>query len=134
MDSWQEINALDKLPWLPSFFIFLLFLAIETAPIIAKLLSPKGIYDIRVQDEGGIRNLLDSSKATQRNILSATDAIINDKIYEDITQEEELYNYKRKKARELLQIQADAFYNQQRKPYQKTKIKHALRMLIFRNL
>ena len=36
-----RINALDKLPWLPSFFIMLLFLAIETSPIIAKLISSK---------------------------------------------------------------------------------------------
>ena len=36
-----RINALNSLPWLPSFFIMLLFLAIETSPIIAKLLSPK---------------------------------------------------------------------------------------------
>ena len=41
-----RINALNKLPWLPSFFIMLLFLAIETSPIIAKLLSPKGEYDL----------------------------------------------------------------------------------------
>ena len=32
-----RINALNKLPWLPSFFIFLLFLAIETAPIFSNL-------------------------------------------------------------------------------------------------
>ena len=36
-----RINALNKLAWFPSFFIFLLFLAIETSPIIAKLLAPK---------------------------------------------------------------------------------------------
>ena len=34
-----RINALNKLPFLPSLFIMLLFLAIETSPIIAKLLS-----------------------------------------------------------------------------------------------
>jgi hypothetical protein len=33
-----RINALNKLPF-PSLFIMLLFLAIETSPIIAKLLS-----------------------------------------------------------------------------------------------
>ena len=46
-----RINALEKLPWLPSFFIFLLFLAIETSPIFAKLLSPKGAYDYKLEDE-----------------------------------------------------------------------------------
>ncbi|GAH15421.1 unnamed protein product, partial [marine sediment metagenome] len=34
-----RVNALGELPWLPSFFIFLLFLAIETSPIFAKLIS-----------------------------------------------------------------------------------------------
>lgn len=84
-------------------------------PIIAKLLSPKGIYDIRVQDEEESVISLDSSKSDTAKYTKCHRCIINDKIYEDITQEEELYNYKRKKARELLQIQADAFYNQQRK-------------------
>ena len=42
-----RINALKSLPWLPSFFIFLLFLAIETSPILAKLISPRGEYDFR---------------------------------------------------------------------------------------
>ena len=45
-----RISALGKLPWLPSFFIFLLFLAIETAPIFAKLVSPKGEYDYKLED------------------------------------------------------------------------------------
>ena len=36
-----RVTALGKLPWLPSFFIFLLFLAIETSPIIAKLIITK---------------------------------------------------------------------------------------------
>ena len=46
-----RVNALNKLPWLPSFFIFLLFLAIETAPIFAKLVSGKGEYDFKLEDE-----------------------------------------------------------------------------------
>ncbi|HMK06799.1 MAG TPA: DUF4407 domain-containing protein, partial [Flavobacterium sp.] len=45
-----RINALNKLPSLPSWFIMLLFLAIETSPIIAKLLSPKGEYDYKLED------------------------------------------------------------------------------------
>ena len=58
-----RINALDKLPWLPSFFIMLLFLAIETSPIIAKLLSPKGEYDFKQEDkEMGIIKRLSSKQ------------------------------------------------------------------------
>ena len=45
----------------------------------------------------------------QREALLKTDHAINDKIYNDLKNEEELYNYKRKKARELMQVQADAF-------------------------
>ena len=54
-----RINALNQLPWLPSFFIMLLFLAIETSPIIAKLLAPKSQYDFKQEDnEMGIKNML----------------------------------------------------------------------------
>lgn len=54
-----RINALNKLPFLPSFFIMLLFLAIETSPIIAKLLSSKSEYDFKQEDnEMGIKNML----------------------------------------------------------------------------
>jgi hypothetical protein len=51
---------------------------------------------------------------TQRDILVATDREINNKVYEDIAEEQELYDYKRKKARELMQMQADAFYGKQK--------------------
>ena len=44
-----------------------------------------------------------------------TDTILNEKVYADISEEEELYNYKRKKARELIQQQADAFHKGQQK-------------------
>lgn len=109
-----RINALNKLPWLPSFFIFLLFLAIETSPIIAKLLAPKGSYDFKLEDqETAVKtNVLQNKK--QRETMLKTDYTINDRIYSDIENEEELYNYKRKKARELMQLQADAFFKHQK--------------------
>lgn len=40
-----RINALDTLPWLPVFFITLLFICLETAPIFTKLITGKGPYD-----------------------------------------------------------------------------------------
>ncbi|MGC1204821.1 MAG: DUF4407 domain-containing protein [Flavobacteriaceae bacterium] len=105
-----RVNALGKLPWLPSFFIFLLFLAIETSPILAKLLSPKGAYDFKLEDqEMAVKtNVLQNKKA--REAMLKTDYAINDKIYTDLENEDELYTYKRKKARELMQLQADAFF------------------------
>ena len=109
-----RITALNKLPWLPSFFIFLLFLAIETSPIIAKLLSPKGAYDLKLEEqESGLKSWVAQQREQQR-ILVATDLEMNNRVYGDIADEQELYDYKRKMARELMQDQADAFYKRQK--------------------
>jgi hypothetical protein len=109
-----RVNALDQLPWLPSFFIFLLFLAIETSPIIAKLLSPKGAYDLKLEEqESALKSWVIQQKG-QRDVLVTTDRDVNNRVYADLAEEQELYDYKRKKARELLQLQADAFYKKQK--------------------
>jgi len=110
-----RITALDELPWMPSFFIFLLFLAIETSPIIAKLLAPKGEYDIKLEEEESVLATWVAQKLAQRKLIVATDGEINQKIYEDLKGEEELYGYKKKKAEELLRLQADSFHNVQTK-------------------
>lgn len=109
-----RVNALGELPWLPSFFIFLLFLAIETSPIFAKLLSPKGQYDYKLEDEETAVKTWVEQKVNERNVLLKTDMAINNKIYNDIADEDELYTYKRNKARELMQLQADAFFKHQK--------------------
>jgi hypothetical protein len=106
-----RINALEKLPWLPSFFIFLLFLAIETSPIIAKLLASKGEYDLKLEDEESAIKTWVTQKVQQRNQLLATDTALNEKIYSEIKEEQEIYAYKKKKAEELLKIQAETFYD-----------------------
>ena len=46
-----RINALGELAWFPSFFILLLFLAIETAPVFAKIMAPKGAYDLKLEEQ-----------------------------------------------------------------------------------
>lgn len=110
-----RINALDKLPWLPSFFIMLLFLAIETSPIIAKLLSPKGEYDFKLEDlETALKATLEQDKY-QRGLLVTTSASMHDKVYEDIAQDKNLYDLQRKKATELLELQAHNFVEKQKK-------------------
>ncbi|WP_394973627.1 DUF4407 domain-containing protein [uncultured Croceitalea sp.] len=108
-----RINALNKLPWLPSFFIFLLFLAIETAPIIAKLLAPKGEYDYKFEEQESVVATWVTQKVAQRKLLMSTDATMNQEIYEDIKSEEELYRYKKEKAEELIRLQANSFHNTQ---------------------
>jgi hypothetical protein len=110
-----RINALNKLPWLPSFFIMLLFLAIETSPIIAKLLSPKGEFDFKQEDaELAIKNVLAQNKY-QSELQKQTDASIYDKVYADIKEDKDLFNYKKKSALELLKLQADGFVEKQKR-------------------
>jgi len=110
-----RINALNKLPWLPSFFIMLLFLAIETSPIIAKLLSPKGEYDFKLEDlETALKATLAQDKY-QRELLVKTSASMHDKVYEDIAQDKNLYDLQRSKATELLELQAHNFVEKQKR-------------------
>ncbi|WP_341216574.1 DUF4407 domain-containing protein [uncultured Wocania sp.] len=110
-----RINALGELPWLPSFFIFLLFLAIETSPIFAKLLAPKGAYDFKIEDEETAIKTTVIQNKSQREALLKTDYAINDRVYNDIENEEELYAYKKKITQELMKKQQEAFYNKQTK-------------------
>jgi hypothetical protein len=109
-----RINALNKLPFLPSLFIMLLFLAIETSPIIAKLLSPKGEYDFKLEDsEAAVKTNL-AQNNHQRELLRTTDAGIYDDVYAEIRNDRELYTYKKKKAIEMLEMQADRFAEKQK--------------------
>ncbi|WP_456312799.1 DUF4407 domain-containing protein [Pseudomonas shirazensis] len=109
-----RINALDKLPWLPSFFIMLLFLAIETSPIIAKLLASKGEFDFKQEEaETAMKATLAQNKY-QRELLVKTSAEMHDKVYADIAGDKNLYDLQRKKATELLELQAHNFVEKQK--------------------
>lgn len=112
-----RINALNKLPWLPSFFIMLLFLAIETSPIIAKMLSPKGEYDIKLEDLETALQATISQDKYQRDLLVKTSASMHDRVYADIAGDNELYNLQRKKAKELLELQAGNFVEKQKRTF-----------------
>jgi hypothetical protein len=110
-----RINALDKLPWLPSFFIMLLFLAIETSPIIAKLLSPKGEYDFKLEDlETALKATIEQDKY-QRALLVKTSASMHDKVYKDIADDKQLYDLQRKNASDLLELQSNNFVEKQKR-------------------
>lgn len=110
-----RINALGKLPSLPSYFIMLLFLAIETSPIIAKLLSPKGEYDYKLEDlETALKATLEQDKY-QRSLLTKTSAAMHDKVYQDITEDKQLYDLQRKNATDLLELQSNNFLEKQKR-------------------
>ena len=110
-----RVNALGKLPWLPSFFIFMLFLSIETAPIFVKLLAPRGEYDLKLEDKESTLKTWVAQKEAQRKKNRQTEYTVDDTIYQDLKEDEELYTYKKKKAKALMQLQADAFYEHQKK-------------------
>ncbi len=109
-----RINALNKLPWLPSFFIMLLFLAIETSPIIAKLLTSKSEFDYKLEAlESAIQSSLAQDKY-QRNLLVKTNASMHDKVYEAIADDKKLYDLQRKNTTELLELQSNNFVIKQK--------------------
>mgnify|MGYP003147253649 CR=1 FL=1 len=110
-----RINALNELPFFTSFFIFLLFLAIETSPIIAKLLAPKGEYDYKLEEKVSAIKTWVNQQVQQREQMLQADIAIDNSVYKDIRADEELYNYKQKMARELMKLQADSFYKKQQK-------------------
>lgn len=112
-----RINALDKLPWLPSFFIMLLFLAIETSPIIAKLLAPKGEYDLKLEDlETALQATITQDKY-QRELLVKTSAKMYDKVYEDLAIDKDVLKSNYQKAKELLEQQTSSFVDKQKKTF-----------------
>lgn len=111
-----RINALNKLPWLPSFFIMLLFLAIETSPIIAKLLSPKGEYDFKLEDSEKTLQETLAQNRHQSNLQIKTEEEIYGKVYAEIQNDQELFDYKKKNAIELMKMQSDGFVENRKKP------------------
>lgn len=110
-----RINALNKLPLLPSLFIMLLFFAIETAPIIAKLLSPKGEYDFKLEDLETALHATITQDKYQRELLVRTSAGMHDRVYADIADDKEIFNLQRTKAKELLELQANGFLEKQKR-------------------
>ena len=69
----------------------------------------------KLEEEESVLATWVAQKLAQRKLIVATDGEINQKIYEDLKGEEELYGYKKKKAEELLRLQADSFHNVQTK-------------------
>ena len=110
-----RINALNKLPLSPSLFIMLLFFAIETAPIIAKLLSPKGEYDFKLEDLETALHATIAQDKYQRELLVKTSAGMYDRVYADIADDKDIFNVQRTKAKELMELQAERFFEKQSK-------------------
>ncbi|UCE93201.1 MAG: DUF4407 domain-containing protein [Flavobacteriaceae bacterium] len=109
-----RISALNKLPVIPSMFILLLFMAIETAPVFAKVMAPKGAYDLKFEEQEDTLKVWVSQQKNQREAVMQTDTTLNEKVYYDVAEDEEIYEYKRNKAKDILKLQSDSFYRKQR--------------------
>mgnify|MGYP006283448145 CR=1 FL=1 len=108
-----RLKALNNLPFLPQFFIFLLFVAIETAPIFAKVMSPKGPYDLKLANvESGYSAAL-SSKINHREALASAENIINQRVFASIEGDDEVFQHRKQRARIFLNSKADKFYEEQ---------------------
>ncbi len=110
-----RINALNKLPWLPSFFIFLLFLAIETAPIFTKLISSTSEYDFKLENQESIIKLWIQQQVDLREKIMQADIHLNTTLNDNLKAEEELYTYKQNMASNLIKLQTDTFLKNQQK-------------------
>ncbi len=108
-----RINALGELAWFPSFFILLLFMAIETAPVFAKVMAPKGAYDLKFEEQEDALRVWVTQQKDQRAALLQTDTALNEKVYYDVAEDAEIYDYKKQKAKDLLKLQSDTFYRKQ---------------------
>ena len=109
-----RISALNELPVIPSMFILLLFMAIETAPVFAKVMAPKGAYDLKFEEQEETLKVWVTQQKNQREAVMQTDNTLNEKVYYDVAQDEEIYEYKRSKAKDILKLQSDSFYKKQR--------------------
>jgi MFS superfamily sulfate permease-like transporter len=109
-----RITALGKLPWLPSFFIFILFLAIETSPIIAKLLAQKSAYDFKLEDQESEIKTWASQKIYEREQHLITVKVVSKQVYQDLQNEKPIYNHKKEKSEDLIKYRADVFFQNQK--------------------
>lgn len=110
-----RINALNKLPFLPSFFIMLLFLAIESSPIIAKLLASKSEYDFKYEDAEISYKTIIEQNAYQRDLQKKTSAEMYDSVYNDLREDKELYQLKKKNAKAVLEMQSQEYLSKFKK-------------------
>lgn len=66
MDALSNITSKSNTIWLANWFIILLFIAVETAPVFVKLISPRGPYDHQLLiEERGSESLMYEQLAGQ---------------------------------------------------------------------
>lgn len=109
-----RIGALSKLPQWPQIFILLLFIAIETAPIFAKLVSKEGPYDAKLGfAESEILTGL-KFKTAQNAKLTASESLLDDRVYASLQEDEAVYQYRKQRARVFFNAKTDYFFDEKK--------------------
>ena len=85
----------------------------NTQPIIDGFDGLMAAYDYKLEDQESAVRTWVTQKVGQREKVLETDTLLNNKIYGEIAEEEEIYKYKKQKAEELLKLQANAFHEVQ---------------------
>ncbi len=104
-----RLEALQTLAWWPRTFIFLLFVFVESAPVLVKLLSPESPYDVQLENMNHAqisqlkRQLQERKAAQQMEDTLRTQAKIRLSEEEDLIQEQE------RQLRELLKQRSQGF-------------------------
>ncbi len=109
-----RIEALSRLPQWPQIFILLLFIAIETAPIFAKLVSKEGPYDAKL---GFIESEILSGlkfKTAQNSKLIVSESLLDDRVYASLQEDDEDDQYRKQRARVFLNAKTDHFFDKEK--------------------
>ncbi|AWM13931.1 DUF4407 domain-containing protein [Flavobacterium sediminis] len=110
-----RIDALGELSFWPSFFIMLLFLAVETAPVLVKMMTARGEYDFKLEDqENAVKQILVQFKE-QQEVIQQVENEIQDKLKSELVNDTDLYDEKRKHWVGVLKDQAKAYTQKQQK-------------------
>lgn len=104
-----RIRALNDLPTMPSLFIMLLFLCVETAPILAKLLAPKGTYDYLLEEsELAVKSRVEE-QIRELKLLEKTYEQIQNESFAALKTDEQLASESKKTGKEILSGKIQAF-------------------------
>lgn len=110
-----RIDALGKLSFWPSFFIMLLFLAVETAPVLVKMMTAKGEYDFKLEDQENAVNQILVQFKNQQEAIQQVENEIQEKLKDELVNDADLYAEKRKHWVTILKDQAEAYTQKQQK-------------------
>ena len=76
-------------------------------------MAPKGAYDLKYEEQEDALKVWVTQQKNQRAAMLNTDTTLNEKVYYDVAEDEEVYAYKKQKAKDLLKLQSDMFYKKQ---------------------